>query len=232
LSKVIDITGQKFGRLTAIKREGSNSDGKALWLCKCDCGNKVIVVGKSIRNGHTKSCGCLSVDRTRSMGKSNLKHGDSKSRLYNVWRGILKRCNNPNNHAYENYGGRGIKICEQWEHSYEKFMKWSFENGYEEGLSIDRIDNDGNYEPSNCRWVTASEQSRNKRDNVLITYKGKTYCMTDWAKIIGINVDTLWRRINEYGFSAKEAVVIGKHKARKNNARALGRHMAKVYVLK
>lgn len=160
MSKINDLTGKKFGRLTVIKYYGSNKHGRALWLCQCDCGNTKIVLGNSLNSKLTLSCGCYNKEIIK---KCNSKHNMAYSKLYKVWQGMKTRCYNKNFMYYCNYGGRGITICDEWKSNFSNFYEWSINNGYEEGLTIDRINNDGNYEPSNCRWVTRAEQNRNKR---------------------------------------------------------------------
>jgi hypothetical protein len=168
--KLKELTGMTFGKLTAIKREGSNKHGDALWICQCECGNKKIVPSRYLLAGETKSCGCYTF-RYPGMGKwkkgdrkgednPNYKHGKSCHRLYTVYANMKQRCFNPKVPEYNCYGGRGITICKEWLNSFESFFEWAIKNGYEEGLSIDRIDNDGNYEPSNCQWITRSENSK------------------------------------------------------------------------
>lgn len=160
MSKVNDLTGKKFGRLTVIKRCGSNKNRRALWLCQCDCGNTKIILGNSLLSKSTLSCGCYNKEHSKNI---HTKHSLSYTKLYKVWGGMKTRCYNPNFMYYCNYGGRGIAICKEWKDDFSNFYKWAISNGYREGLTIDRINNDGNYEPSNCRWITRAEQNRNQR---------------------------------------------------------------------
>ncbi len=171
-----DLTGKRFGRLVVLCREESTSSRScAMWKCLCDCGNVKIVASNDLTRGHTQSCGCLAHDlhvkrgsqlQKKGEGHSRWKHGGSvggSSRLYRIWGGMKTRCYNPNSKHYDYYGGRGIAICTEWLHNFAAFQEWALSNGYHEGLSIDRIDNDKGYSPDNCRWITQTEQNKNRR---------------------------------------------------------------------
>lgn len=157
MSRAINITGQKFGRLTAIKPCGKTSGGNILWLCECDCGNKTTVPTQHLKSGNTQSCGCLNSELA---SKRFTKTGASNHRLYRIWRNMKRRCYDKTFKAYKNYGGKGVLICEEWLKSFENFYNWAIGNGYKDDLTIDRIDVKGNYEPKNCQWITRSENTK------------------------------------------------------------------------
>lgn len=199
-----DLTGQRFGRLVAIEPIGKTDVGNVVWRCKCDCGNVKDVSTKYLGRG-TASCGCYAQE-LRVMRST--KHGRRRTRLYDVHKGMLQRCNNPNAHEYENYGGRGIRVCSEWL-EFENFAKWADANGYKEAnhgeCTLDRINPNGNYEPSNCRFVDMKTQQRNRRNNRLIEYNGETHCMKEWADIAGIAYGTFQKRIYA-GWSMERAM--------------------------
>ena len=160
-----NIQGQRFGRLTALRYDHTNKNNNAVWECQCDCGRKMLTMTASLKSGNTKSCGCLHNEQLSQRRKT---HGESRSRLHIVWKGMLQRCNNANKKNYHNYGGRGIKVCSEWQNSFEAFRDWAMANGYNPEAkrgecTLDRIDVNGNYCPENCRWITNAEQQRNKR---------------------------------------------------------------------
>lgn len=157
----IDLTGQKFGRLEALNivRRGS----QRMWRCRCDCGNELAYPAGRLRVGDIKSCGCLRTERIIRIGHQNRTHGMSKTRLANIFGGMLKRCYNPNQKDYSGYGGKGVRICSSWLEDRSCFYQWALKNGYEDHLTIDRIDPAGNYEPENCRWITLSENASRAR---------------------------------------------------------------------
>lgn len=181
MSNLKDMTGMRFGRLTVIERgedyiSPGNGYRKPKWLCKCDCGNSCLVMRSSLINKATLSCGCVKRDNGKTVGAANLrasaikktKHGKSGTRLYGIWQGMKKRCYNSNEKYYCNYGGRGITVCDEWRECFDAFYKWAMANGYNPDAprgecTIDRVDNNGNYEPQNCRWVDIDTQNKNKR---------------------------------------------------------------------
>lgn len=204
MGKVIDLTGQKFARLTVIERAENNNRGNAMWRCKCDCGNEIITRGSCLTTGNTKSCGCYRLEQIISRCKT---HGKSHSRIHNEWQNMKKRCFDEQCKSYRDYGGRGITICAEWlgEHGAENFISWACKNGYEENLQIDRIDNNGNYCPENCRWATKKEQANNRRSNILITYNGKTQTLKQWCEELGLNYVLTRQRIRRNHWSAEKA---------------------------
>lgn len=195
------LEGQKFGRLLVVKKMNNDKWRHSRWLCKCDCGKEKIILGYNLQDGHTKSCGCLS--RENSV-QCNTKHGHGKrgeeSKTYGSWKGMIERCLNPNRPDYHCYGGRGITIYQRWR-KFENFLEDMGEAP--EGYQIDRIDNDGNYCKENCKWSTRKEQNRNRRDNTLLTYDGKTQCLAALAEELDINYNTLCSRIALYNCQSK-----------------------------
>jgi len=155
MANIKDMTGQKFGRILVISYSHI-SNHEAMWNCKCDCGKEWLVSGHNLRAGNIQSCGCL---RNENTGKRFLKKGLSTTRLYNIWRGMRKRCNNPNEKSYKFYGAKGIKVCEEW-NDFEIFYEWAMNSGYTDNLTIDRKDNKKNYCPENCQWLTRTENTR------------------------------------------------------------------------
>lgn len=193
MAKAINIAGQRFGRLTVIERVESPR-AQAQWRCVCDCGKETVVRSQDLRNGHTKSCGCYGLEVSVSHTPSFSTHKESRSRLYRVWIGMKGRCNNCKNKAYSYYGGRGIKVCQDWDESYALFRDWALANGYQENLTIDRIDVNGNYCPENCRWVSMKVQMNNTRANRRITLNGETKTMAEWSESTGLSYETIRNR--------------------------------------
>lgn len=188
--KVENIIGQRFGRLVVLENLHTHAHGSTLHRCICDCGNIVETPISYLKSGHTRSCGCLCRD-------VHTVHKLSKTRIYNIYAGMIDRCYRPNEPFYYRYGARGITVCEEWRNDFKTFYAWAMQNGYNDTLTIDRIDNDGNYEPSNCRWVTRAEQSRNTSRNKFFTLNGETKTISEWSRILGIPQTTLFRRIKQ-----------------------------------
>lgn len=196
--RIIDLTGRRFGKLVVKGRNGS-IDNKPAWACVCDCGNTITVRGKSLREGSTKSCGCYSKECSAHTGRTvNRKHGQYGTRIYRIWSGMHARCSNPNLPEYLRYGGRGITVCEEWS-DFASFYLWACENGYDDSLTIDRIDNDKGYAPENCRWATMKEQSNNKRNNIRVTYQGESHTLKEWAELLGVNYESFKWHYHQHG---------------------------------
>lgn len=189
-----DLLGHQFGRLTVIEKSATKSkEGRAIWVCSCSCGNTVLVDTKSLTTQSTKSCGCYSKEVHKQIFT---KHGESRSKLYFVWGDMKSRCADKKALPYKDYGGRGIFVCEEWMRSYESFRDWALNNGYRQGLTLDRKDVDKGYCPENCRWVTMQVQCNNKRNNRFITYKNETHTISEWSKITGIGKEVIRYRLN------------------------------------
>jgi hypothetical protein len=195
-----DRVGERYGRLVVLELSHKGKSGHYYWKCQCDCGNVVVVSGSHLGSGHTQSCGCLKVESISRVSKS---HGLSKTSTYYVWKCARQRCKNSNNKEYSNYGGRGITFCKRWD-NYENFLEDMGERP--EGMEIDRIDVNGNYEPENCRWTTSKENQRNRTNNHLITYRGETKCLAAWAEEYEIDYNILSQRVNRDNMSFEEAI--------------------------
>lgn len=210
MSKLIDLIGRKFGRLTVIERAKNAKGGKSRWLCRCSCSeqNEVIVIGTDLTRGHTQSCGCFMREQSK---KYNIKHGKVYTRLYMTWKNMKNRCNNPNSDDYRIYGAEGKTVCPEWldkENGFINFYNWSMANGYRADLTIERIDGTKGYSPDNCRWTTAKEQANNTRRNHIIEYKGKKQTMKQWSEELHIKYSTLAARINTYRWDIGRAFEI------------------------
>lgn len=191
-----DITGMKFGRLTAIRPEKAKSAGRYIWLCQCDCGNYTKATSSQLKRGVRVSCGC-----------ARETHGMSKTRLYTIWKDIKQRCFDTSTNGYHNYGGRGITVCNEWLR-FEPFMEWALSHGYQDDLTIDRINVNGNYEPNNCRWITVKEQANNTRLTRYITCDGETHTLSEWSNITGLSRSIISKRL-ESGWKENEALHTG-----------------------
>lgn len=176
MPKFQDLTGKTFGYLTVIER-AETRHSKTRWLCKCKCGNYTTTITYRLLHNITTSCGC----RALEPDKRTFTHGKRNERIYNIWCGMKKRCNNPNEKSYGRYGGKGIKVCDDWNNSFEAFYEWAMSNGYKDDLTIDRIDNAKGYRPDNCRWITLHDQTRNMTRNIFITHNGETKILADWC---------------------------------------------------
>lgn len=201
----IDLTGNKYNHLTCIRWENKNDC--IYWLCKCDCGNETWVKPNNLKNNSVKSCGCIRAN-------VNKIHGMSHTRIHNIWSKMIERCFDSNSKMYKWYGKRGISVCGEWKGTdgFLSFMKWSLENGYSENLTIDRIDNNGNYCPENCRWTDKITQANNTRANKKIEYNGEIHTIAEWSRIVEIPYYTIEQRILKLNWNIGEALGYEKHK--------------------
>lgn len=198
-----DLTGNAFGRLIVLQRDGTSTNGKAQWRCRCQCGRETTAVGSELRNGHTTSCGCWRVERNRT---SSLSHGQHGSATYKTWEAMKTRCTNQNVKSYADYGAKGVKVCARWAESFEAFLADMGERPA--GTTLDRWPNTrGDYEPGNCRWATRIEQQRNTSSSVMLTFDGMTLTQAEWAERTGIAQETLSYRMRR-GWPAEKALTI------------------------
>lgn len=206
MSGLKDLTGQRFGRLTVISRAENTAQGQARWLCECDCGKRKKVNGQHLRNGSVVSCGCSRAEKASKRAvERNTTHGLRHTRLYRIYRCMLFRCYNSSHKYYSRYGGRGISICDEWKNDFSLFAEWALKNGYNDTLSIDRIDVNGNYEPNNCRWVTNKVQSENRTDNIIYEVNGKSAALSYWCDFYSKKYATVYSRLKS-GWTIEEAL--------------------------
>jgi len=205
--KIINLVGKRYGRLVVIEKADSLK-GHARWRCKCDCGKECVVHGSSLRSGNTKSCGCYKTENARKL-YSTVRQNDK--RLYAVWNGIKQRCINPNNKSYQNYGGRGIEMDSEWANHYESFYNWAINAGYRAGMEIDRIDNNGNYCASNCRFVDSIIQANNKRNVKLYEIDGVEKSLPQWCREYNQDYWLVRQRVYKLGWTIEEALTTPKH---------------------
>ena len=203
--KGADLLGKRFGNLLVIEKVKLGYSVYR-WRCVCDCGNESLVRTDHLTSGNTKSCGCKHYDACKT-------HGMTETRLYHIWCNMKARCLNANNHKHKDYGGRGIKVCDEWMR-FEPFAEWALKNGYKDDLSIDRIDNNGNYEPTNCRWVDSKTQANNTRTNRNYSMNGETHTIADWSRIYGVERKMVYKRIR-LGWTISESLLIPKNTSRK-----------------
>lgn len=201
MGKFRDLTGQRFGRLKVCEFSHIYKH-MSYWKCVCDCGKTHTVCGACLTAGRIKSCGCLHAEKSKERAT---KHGQAHTKLYYVWQSMIKRCEKEKDPSYVNYGARGISVCPEW-HDYKIFYTWANNNGYEVGKSIDRINNDDNYCPQNCRWATRIQQNNNTRRTIKIKYCGKTKTLTEWVNLLGLNRNTIYARLYCHGWTIKKAL--------------------------
>lgn len=203
-----DLTGQRFGRLTVIKKVEENTGHHIKWLCKCDCGKEVIVFGCNLTKTKvpTRSCGCLHKELF-----TPTTHGLSGNKLHYIWDSIKARCYNKNSTSYLRYGARGVTICDEWRDNFKAFYDWAIASGYDEtakrgDCTIDRIDVNKNYSPDNCRWVNATKQANNRRTNVIIKYQNQEKTLAEWCKLLNLPYKTIHKKIRYKGMTFEQAI--------------------------
>ena len=201
MSKLIDLTGKRYGNLVVMERLENESGGITKWKCLCDCGNYTIVRGRNLKSGAVKSCGCL-----RKTKKPTLRHNMSKTRLYREWASIKRRCYTVTDNNYKNYGKRGIGMCDEWKNSFESFMEWALQNGYSDDLTIERINVNGDYCPENCLFIPHNQQASNRRSSYSITYENKTQNLTEWCKELNLPYMLIHNRIYKLGWTFEKAI--------------------------
>ncbi len=206
----IDISGMKFGKLTVIGKSKKQNSRYILWDCICECGGKRTTRGADLKNNKTKSCGCL---HTETLIVRNKTHGMSGHRIYKIWKGMIKRCDNPKCIGYRLYGGIGVKVCDRW-YDFENFYSDTI-NGYFDNLSLDRYpDKHGHYEPNNFRWATRKQQNNNKRNNTILTFNGISATVSEWSNIIGLSASVIYRRL-DLGWTTKDTLTTEKIQKKK-----------------
>ncbi len=210
--RAVDITGQTFHYLTAIKPIGSSKGSGVIWECLCKCGKTTNVTTKSLRRGNTKSCGCLNSERVIARNKAGALHGMTKTRTWISWDSMIQRCTNPEHKSFDNYGGRGIKVHPAWLDEFSTFYKDMGERPA--GTTLDRINSAGDYEPGNCRWATPQEQGNNRRNNISLTVGGVTDTLANWSRKTGIGQKTIMYRI-KHGWSDEQTLSVTPSKANK-----------------
>ena len=192
-----DLVGNKYGHLLVLKSLGNNGSGHYMSLVRCDCGKEYIVPDTELIYGRRLGC--------HKCSASNKIHGQTNTKLFNIWQSMKQRCNDKNCKTYKDYGGRGIKVCGEWENKFMNFYNWANANGYNEGLTIDRINNNGNYEPNNCQWVDIIQQANNKRNNVRVIYQNKEYTIAELSRKTNVDYELLRRRIKN-GWNIENAI--------------------------
>lgn len=204
--KRINLTGKHIGLWTVLYPSKKRTKHNGLmWVCRCDCGKIRAITSSALLAGHSNSCGCI--HKTLAAEINNKYHDNTcKTKLYHIWTGIKDRCYNKNAPRYKNYGGRGIIICNEWKEEFLNFKFWALNNGYKEGLTIERIDVNGNYCPENCKFIPKQQQAFNKQNTIKLTYKGQTKRLKEWADLFNIKYDTLHNRIKNMGLEIDTAL--------------------------
>lgn len=198
--KIEGLTGQKFGKMTVLGRDTDRQSKRTYWMCQCECGKIKSCRADSLKQGAIVSCGC----KKKAQDKINLvkhhSHKQSGTRLYYSWQDMKKRCYNEGNSRYANYGGRGIKVCDEWKNDFTAFYQWAINNGYTETMTLDRINVDGDYEPNNCRWADVKTQCNNRTSNIKITIGNSTRTLTEWCEIFDVDYKKILARYHRNGF--------------------------------
>lgn len=209
------LIGRKFGRLTVVSQLDRDRHGHRHWECKCECGKTITPSGQALKSGNTESCGCL---KNEVIGSRRRTHGASKSGAYRSWCAMKERCYSEKHKNYDLYGGRGITVCDRWLHSFANFLADMGDRPYARA-TIERLDTNGNYEPTNCEWATQKEQCRNKRNNHTLTIDGETLTISEWADRAGLDPRVIWSRIDRK-WSPEDAVKLPcQHRFRGPHAR-------------
>ena len=208
---VKDKRGQRFGKVV-VESFDHSSGTMTYWKCKCDCGNEVVLSSHQLTHNHMPSCGCAPRYSHRPKHNMVKTHHMANTKIYRTWKAMKQRCacKNEERREYWDYYARGIKVCDEWQNSFEAFYEWAMANGYADNLSIDRIDNNGNYEPSNCRWVDNTTQQRNRRKTVFLTYEGETKALSEWCEIYGLKMKTCYGRLHQCGWTNPSDILFGR----------------------
>lgn len=223
MAKFKDLTGMMFGKLTVIevsRKVQSGNRKRYYWNCKCVCGKTKEVRTDCLTSGDVKSCGCIKKEQDKINLTKFHRHKLSNTNLWHVYYGILHRCYNTKDTHYANYGGKGVVICEEWKESFDNFVEWAFSSGYKQGLQIDRIDNDGNYEPSNCRWVSLKENCRNRGSNILVEYNGKLVTLVELSEILKRPYKEVYYQYRKYGIK-RSSLKICQHRGNQSDCERL-----------
>lgn len=205
------VVGERHGRLQIVELIGRNKHGHMCVRCKCDCGNFTTKEATAVCNEVILSCGCLQREASAKIFKT---HGMTGTRIHNIWLSMISRCENEKNNRFYVYGGRGIKVCNEWRTDFQNFYDWAIANGYSDDLTIDRIDIDGNYCPENCRWATRKEQANNKSTNHLLEYKGKVKNIKEWSEYFGFNYKYFHEKLKKNNWSIQKVLEIPYFKER------------------
>lgn len=214
IENIENYINKKYNRLTVKSVNGEVKGKSSTWLnCQCECGSMKVVRFDYLVNGRTKSCGCYRKDNARKQSKKLETHRLSNTRLYEIHRAMKRRCYDDRVKKYKNYGAKGIKVCDEWLNSLESFANWSYNNGYNDNLTIDRIDNNGNYEPNNCRWVNQYTQQNNRTNNIQVEYQGKIQNISQWSKELNISYSKLYNRVVKKNMTIENILKEFKEKA-------------------